>query len=457
MLLLLQDFHPPIVWRQPVWHDGGPWEAMEDAAKQTRLFAGEGRVEQVVGLVVEGRGLKAGIGSVVTILASSGRTLPGEVVGFRDGRIVVMPYGDTAGVCEGDRIRLLESEPAAIVGDGFLGRVVDGLGQPIDGKGPLGPCIDYPLYGKPINPMERRPVEEFLDVGISAINLMTPVGRGQRVAIMAGSGVGKSVLMGMMTRYTEADVIIIGLIGERGREVKDFVDKTLGKEGMERAVVVASASDSPPLVRMRGAYQATALAEYYRDQGKDVLLIIDSITRFAMSSRDVGLSAGEAPTNRGYTSSFFVKIPVLLERAGAVEGKGSITGLYTTLVEGDDMNDPVGDTVRSIVDGHIVLSRDLANRGHYPAIEVLGSVSRVASDVVGPDHLALRSRLQGLMSTYRQSEDMIAIGAYNRGTNAQIDEAMDLKPKIDDLLRQNVDMKCSYGVSLNRLKALFMG
>jgi len=305
--------------------------------------------------------------------------------------------------------------------------------------------------------MERRPVEEFLDVGISAINLMTPVGRGQRVAIMAGSGVGKSVLMGMMTRYTEADVIIIGLIGERGREVKDFVDKTLGKEGMERAVVVASASDSPPLVRMRGAYQATALAEYYRDQGKDVLLIIDSITRFAMSSRDVGLSAGEAPTNRGYTSSFFVKIPVLLERAGAVEGKGSITGLYTTLVEGDDMNDPVGDTVRSIVDGHIVLSRDLANRGHYPAIEVLGSVSRVASDVVGPDHLALRSRLQGLMSTYRQSEDMIAIGAYNRGTNAQIDEAMDLKPKIDDLLRQNVDMKCSYGVSLNRLKALFMG
>ncbi|SCY80645.1 FliI/YscN family ATPase [Desulfoluna spongiiphila] len=437
-------------------YDNGPWEAMEDAARQTRLFSSEGRVEQVLGLVVEGRGLKAGIGSLVTILASSGRALAGEVVGFREGRVVVMPYGDIAGVCEGDRIRLSESEPAASVGDGFLGRVVDGLGHPIDGKGPLGPCQDYPLYGKPINPMQRRAVDEFLDVGISAINLMTPVGRGQRVAIMAGSGVGKSVLMGMMTRYTEAEVVIIGLIGERGREVKDFVDKTLGKEGMERAVVVAATSDSPPLVRMRGAYQATALAEYFRDQGKDVLLIIDSITRFAMSSRDVGLSAGEAPTNRGYTSSFFVKIPVLLERAGAVEGKGSITGFYTTLVEGDDMNDPVGDTVRSIVDGHIVLSRDLANRGHYPAIEVLGSVSRVASDVVGPEHLALRSRLQGLMSTYRQSEDMIAIGAYNQGSNAQIDEAIALKPKIDDLLRQNVEMKCSYGVSLNRLKALFM-
>ena len=440
-----------------VWHEGDVWAAMEDAARQTRLFSGEGRVEQVLGLVVEGRGLKAGIGSLVSIMTASGRPLSGEVVGFRGGLIVVMPYGDTTGVCEGDRIRLVDAEPSARVGDGFLGRVVDGLGEPLDGKGPLGACVEYPLYGKPINPMERRPVEEFLDVGISAINLMTPVGRGQRVAIMAGSGVGKSVLMGMMTRYTEADVIVLGLIGERGREVKDFVDKTLGPEGLQRAVVVAATSDTPPLVRMRGAYQATALAEYYRDQGKDVLLIIDSITRFAMSSRDVGLSAGEAPTNRGYTSSFFVKIPVLLERAGAVGGKGSITGFYTTLVEGDDMNDPVGDTVRSIVDGHIVLSRDLANRGHYPAIDVLGSVSRVASDVVGPDHLALRRRLQGLLSTYRQSEDMIAIGAYNQGSNAQIDESIALKPKIDELLRQNVEMKSSYGVSLNRLKALFMG
>ncbi len=439
------------------WSDEGPWEAMEAAARHTRLFAGEGRVEQVLGLVVEGRGIKAGIGSLVTILAASGRTLSGEVVGFRGGRIVVMPYGDTAGVCEGDRIRLMDAEPSARVGESFLGRVVDGLGHPLDGKGPLGPCVDYPLYGTPINPMERRPVDEFLDVGISAINLMTPVGRGQRVAIMAGSGVGKSVLMGMMTRYTEAEVVVIGLIGERGREVKDFVEKTLGPEGMRRAVVVAATSDTPPLVRMRGAYQATALAEFFRDQGKDVLLIIDSITRFAMSSRDVGLSAGEAPTNRGYTSSFFIKIPVLLERAGAVGPRGSITGFYTTLVEGDDMNDPVGDTVRSIVDGHIVLSRALAHKGHYPAIDVLGSVSRVASDVVGPDHLALRSRLQGLMSIYRESEDMIAIGAYNRGSNAQIDEAIALKPKIDELLRQHVEVKSSYGVSLNRLKALFMG
>ena len=435
-------------------HDS-PWQAMASAVKSARLFSVEGRVEQVVGLVVEGRGLKAGIGSTVLIHSSVGRSIDGEVVGFRQGRVVVMPYGDTTGICEGDRMAMVDTEPAAPVGDGFLGRVVDGLGHPIDGMGPLGEVIEYPLYGRPINPMQRRAVDEFLDVGISAINLMTPIGRGQRVAIMAGSGVGKSVLMGMMTRYTEAEVVIIGLIGERGREVKDFVEKTLGSEGRKRAVVVAATSDTPPLVRMRGAYQATALAEYFRDQGKDVLLIIDSITRFAMSSRDVGLSAGEAPTNRGYTSSFFVKIPILLERAGAVEGKGSITGFYTTLVEGDDMNDPVGDTVRSIVDGHIVLSRDLANRGHYPAIEVLGSVSRVASDVVGPDHLALRSRIQDLMAAYRDSEEMINIGAYTRGSNPRIDEAIELKPRIDELLRQKVEMKSSYGVSLNLLKALF--
>jgi flagellum-specific ATP synthase len=293
-----------------------------------------------------------------------------------------------------------------------------------------------------------------MDVGIGAINAMIPLGRGQRVAIMAGSGVGKSVLMGMMTKHTAAEVIVIGLIGERGREVKDFVHDTLGPEGLQKAVVVAATSDSPPLVRMRGTYLATTIAEYFRDQGKDVLLMIDSITRFAMSSRDVGLAAGEPPTSRGYTPSFFVQIPVLLERAGSVEGRGSITGLYTVLVEGDDMNDPVGDTVRSIVDGHIVLSRKLANKGHYPAIEILGSVSRVMKDVSDEEHLKIRQKIVDIMASYRDAEDMISIGAYQKGSSPEIDEAVRLMPRINAFLRQGIPEKVSAEKALDELKAV---
>jgi flagellum-specific ATP synthase len=341
------------------------------------------------------------------------------------------------------------------VGRGFLGRVVDGLGRPIDGKGPIAADARYPLHGRPINPMEREPIRQLMDVGIGAINIMVPLGRGQRVAIMAGSGVGKSVLMGMMTRHTAADVTVIGLIGERGREVGDFVAQTLGAEGMRQAVVVAATSDAPPLVRMRGAYLATTLAEYFRDQGKNVLLIVDSITRFAMSSRDVGLAAGEPPTSRGYTPSFFAQIPVLLERAGNLQGRGSITGIYTVLVEGDDMNDPVADTVRSLVDGHIVLSRKLANRGHYPAIEVLESVSRVMRDIIDPQHLALRSKAVEVLATFQSAEDMIAIGAYSDGSDPQIDQAKKLMPRIKQLLTQDIDQRVSYGEGLQAMKALF--
>ncbi|WP_459924558.1 FliI/YscN family ATPase [Desulfatiferula olefinivorans] len=430
------------------------WDSYHHAVDNCLSIRLEGRVVKVVGLIVEAVGLNTGVGSLCTIRTEGREAILAEVVGFRDDRVLLMPYGDVRGIRAGSRIVLLEKGPEAEVGEGYLGRVIDGMGQTLDGGPPIVPDARYPLYGKPLNPMERKPITELMDVGVAAINTMIPLGRGQRVAIMAGSGVGKSVLMGMMAKHTEADVTVIGLVGERGREVKDFVENNLGEAGLKKSVVVAATSDMPPLIRMRGAYLATALAEYFRDRGKHVLLIIDSITRFAMSSRDVGLSAGEPPTNRGYTSSFFVRIPILLERAGNLEGGGSITGIYTVLVEGDDLNDPVGDTVRSIVDGHIVLSRKLANRGHYPAIEVLESVSRVARDVAGPEHLALREKLIRLLSAYAGSEDMITIGAYAKGSNPLIDQAIALKPKIDEVLRQPIDRMDNLAVSLNKLKAV---
>ncbi|MFO7748847.1 MAG: FliI/YscN family ATPase, partial [Desulfobacteraceae bacterium] len=365
-----------------------------------------------------------------------------------------MPYGSIRGISPGSRIIPLADTPEAEVGDAFLGRVVDGMGVPLDGKGAIRASARYPLYGKPINPMERQSIREPMDVGINAINTMITLGRGQRVAIMAGSGVGKSVLMGMMTKHSAADVVVIGLIGERGREVKDFVDDTLGREGMKRSVVVAATSDSPPLVRIRGAYLATTIAEYFRDQGKNVILMVDSITRFAMSSRDVGLAAGEPPTSRGYTPSFFVQIPVLLERAGAVENSGSITGIYTVLVEGDDLNDPVGDTVRSIVDGHIVLSRDLANKGHYPAIDVLASVSRVMRDVAAPEHVKVRGEAIEIISAYRSAEDMISIGAYVDGSDPKIDQAKQLMPAVNDFLKQDMGRKCQLSLGVSELSSI---
>ncbi|MBF0233656.1 MAG: FliI/YscN family ATPase [Desulfamplus sp.] len=414
----------------------------------------EGKITKVIGLIAEGDGLGLGIGSLCTIKNDHGSEIRAEVIGFKEEKVLLMPYGDMRGIGPGSRIIPLADLPLADVGDGLLGRVVDGMGNPIDGKGSFYPTAKYSLYGKPMNPMERKSIDEPLDVGISAINVMITLGRGQRVAIMAGSGVGKSVLMGMMTKHTSADVTVIGLIGERGREVKDFVNHTLGSEGMKSSVVVAATSDTPPLVRMRGAYLATTIAEYFRDQGKHVLLIIDSITRFAMSSRDVGLAAGEPPTSRGYTPSFFVQIPVLLERVGYVEGSGSITGIYTVLVEGDDLNDPVGDTVRSIVDGHIVLSRDIANKGHYPAIDVLASVSRVFRDVAKPDHVQLRQQAIDIMATYRGAEDMISIGAYVDGSNPRIDRAKKLMPSIDNFLRQDMNRRIDLETGIAELTSV---
>lgn len=427
------------------------WQGYDEAVDACTCTRLEGKITQVVGLVAEGHGLGMSIGSLCTIENEHRNGIMAEVVGFKDDRVLLMPYGDTLGIKPGSRICFLDNNPKVCVGDALIGRVVDGMGRPIDGKGELRLDHQYPLYGTRINPMQRKPIREFMDVGISAINTMVPLGQGQRIAIMAGSGVGKSVLMGMMTRHAKADVIIIGLIGERGREVKDFVEENLGAEGMKRAVVIAATSDSPPLVRMRGAYLSTTCAEYFRDQGKNVLLIMDSITRFAMSSRDVGLAAGEPPTTRGYTPSFFAQIPVLLERAGTVRGKGSITGIYTVLVEGDDLNDPVGDTVRSIVDGHIVLSRKLANRGHYPAIDVLESVSRVMRDVVSPDHIKLRTKAVEALATHRDAEDMITIGAYVKGSDPRVDYAIKVMPKLNGLLRQDIDQVTPYEAGIKKL------
>ncbi len=422
------------------------------AVDEVKTMRPEGRISQVVGLIAEGDSLGLGIGGLCSIINDHGQEIKAEVVGFKQEKALFMPYGDIRGISLGSRILPVSASPMVGVSDQLLGRVIDGMGNPIDSKGSIEATTEYYLYGKPVGPMERKPIKEALDVGVGAINSMITLGKGQRLAIMSGSGVGKSVLMGMMTKHTSADVVVIGLIGERGREVKDFVNDTLGEEGLKRAVVVAATSDAPPLTRIRGAYLATTIAEYFRDQGKNVLLMVDSITRFAMSSRDVGLAAGEPPTTRGYTPSFFVQIPVLLERAGSLESGGSITGIYTVLVEGDDLNDPVGDTVRSIVDGHIVLSRDLANRGHYPAIDILASVSRVMRDVSEPDHMALREKAINVMASYKNAEDMITIGAYVDGSDPQVDLAKKLMPRVNQFLRQTMGSKVDYKASVKGLK-----
>ncbi len=415
----------------------------------------EGRISKVIGLVAEGDSLGLSVGSLCLIRGDYGKKIKAEVIGFKDNKALLMPYGDIRGISSGSRIIPLADAPVVKVGEELLGRVMDGMENLIDGKEELNLTEEYPLYGKAMNPLKRKQIKDPVDVGVKAVNTMMTLGKGQRVCIMAGSGVGKSMLMGMMTKHTDADVIVIGLIGERGREVKDFINEILGEKGLEKSVVIAATSDAPPLVRMRGAYVATAIAEYFRDQNKDVLLLIDSITRFAMSSRDVGLAAGEPPTSRGYTPSFFVQIPVLLERAGYVEKGGSITGIYTVLVEGDDINDPVGDTVRSIVDGHIVLSRELANKGHYPAIDVLASISRVMRDVTDSEHMKLRDKAIDLIATYKSAEDMIAIGAYADGSDAKIDKAKKYIPAINRFLCQDMGTKVNLVKGIKELKKVF--
>ena len=377
-----------------------------------------------------------------------------EVVGFRDNRILLMPLGDLRGVGPGSLISAT-GEPAVVkVGSGLLGRVLDGLGMPMDGKGPLNAHDAYPLYAEPLNPLERARIRDPLDVGVKAINGCFTAAKGQRLGVFAGSGVGKSTLLGMMARNTSADVSVIALIGERGREVKEFIEKDLGEDGLKRSVVVAATSDQAPLVRLRGAYMATAIAEYFRDQGKDVILMMDSLTRFAMAQREVGLSVGEPPTTKGYTPSVFTLLPKLLERAGSSEGGGSITGFYTVLVENDDFNEPISDAARAILDGHIMLSRDLAAQNHYPSIDILHSVSRCMGDVVSKEHMDGARRLVSIMATYRRSEDLINIGAYEKGSSHEIDLAIDMIDRINAFLRQNIDEKVDFEQSIQGLAHL---
>jgi flagellum-specific ATP synthase len=400
---------------------------------------------------VEATGPGAPVGSLCRI-GGHARGVPAEVVGFRTGRVLLMPLGDVAGIAPGERVVLERERPLAPVGAGMLGRIVDGLGSPLDGGGPIEAEDEYPLYGARLNPLDRRPIHEPLDLGIRAINALVTCGRGQRLGIFAGSGVGKSALLGMIARYTRAEVNVIGLVGERGREVREFVERDLG-DGLRRSVVVAATSDQPPLVRIHGAFLATTIAEHFRDQGRDVLLMMDSLTRVAMAQREVGLSVGEPPSARGYTPSVFALLPRLLERAGQGP-QGSMTGLYTVLVEGDDMNEPIADTARSLLDGHVALSRRLASEGHYPAIDVLGSLSRVMADVVPPEQEELARRVRGWLATHRDAEDLINIGAYAAGASAVIDEAVARLPAITAFLRQPLHVPATLAESVAALGAL---
>lgn len=398
-----------------------------------------GKVTRVVGLIAEGQGIRPPVGSVCHLLPEDrdSAPIPAEVVGFKEGRCLFMPYGDMRGIRPGSLIKNSASPPHFPVGPGLLGRTLDAFGEPMDGRGAIEPESFAALYRDPPNPMERPRIDQPLDVGVRAINGLLTLAKGQRVGIMAGSGVGKSTLMGMMARYTKADINVIGLVGERGREVVEFIERDLGPEGMARSVVIVATSDKSPLIRMRAAFAATAVAEYFRDQGLDVLLMMDSVTRFAMAGREVGLAAGEPPTRGGYTPSVFAQLPQLLERAGK-SSVGSITGIYTVLVDGDDFTEPIADAVRSILDGHIVLTRELADQAHFPAIDVLKSISRLRSEVVQREDIESGRTVLRLMSSYKRVEDMVNIGAYQKGASADIDRAIAMQGPINAFLQQHV-------------------
>ncbi|MDR1296492.1 MAG: FliI/YscN family ATPase [Deltaproteobacteria bacterium] len=421
--------------------------------KSAPPLALEGRVTKVAGLVIEGDGPAASVGEVVGIQLSDQSMLEAEVVGFKDRTIQLMPIGDMTGLTPGSRIMASGRQPSVDVGPTMLGRVLDGRGRPMDNLPPFETEASYPLKARAGNPLSRQRITLPMDVGVRAINSLLTIGRGQRVGIFAGSGVGKSTLMGMIARHMRADVNVIALIGERGREVREFIEKDLGPEGLKRSVVVAATSEQPALVRMRGAYVGTAVAEYFRDRGQNVILMMDSATRFAYAAREVGLSVGEPATTRGYTPSVFAMLPQLLERAGAWGG-GSITGLYTVLVEGDDMNEPVADSMRSILDGHFVLRRELAARNQYPALDILSSISRLMVDLADPEHLAAAARFKDILSVYQHNEDMINIGAYQKGTSPEVDQAIAYHPRFMEFLRQAFDQPSDLEASKAALLAV---
>ncbi len=440
-------------------------------------WAVTGRLTRVAGLVMEAVGIKAPVGSVCVVSLPGGNTVDAEVVGFSGDRLLLMPSTDVYGVHPGARVALVDAEPLpqqqqgrAIqllrrrthdrvkhvpVGPELLGRVIDGNGRPLDGLGPLNLVERAPLQSRPVNPLTRAPISQTLDVGVRAINSLLPVGRGQRMGLFAGSGVGKSMLLGMMARYTTADVNVVGLIGERGREVKEFIEQILGEEGIARSVVVAAPADTPPLSRLQGAAYATAIAEYFRDQGKSVLLIMDSLTRYAQAQREIALAVGEPPATRGYPPSVFAKLPQLVERAGnGSEGGGSITAFYTVLAEGDDQMDPIADSARAILDGHIVLSRMLADSGHYPAIDIEASISRAMPALLNQHEIDFVRRFKHLYSRYQRSRDLISVGAYVRGSDPELDEAIVMYPRLEAFLRQSIGQRIDLASSRAQLESL---
>ena len=422
-------------------------------AKAARTTLPEGRVEHLVGMLVEVGGIAAAIGSQLETRID-GRPLGLEVVGFRRGHVLTAPLGSTAGLKPGALVRARPSAAVAAVGPALLGRVIDAFGEPLDGLPPP-PCGSRaPLKNEAPEPFSRRPVATPLETGVAAIDALLPLGRGQRIGLFAGTGVGKSTLLGMLCRHTSADVIVVGLVGERGREVGDFVRGALGAEGLARSVVVAATGDAPPLVRVRGAFRATAIAEHFRAQGKHVLLLMDSVTRFAMALREATLAAGEPPLTKGYTPSVFAALPALLERAGNDSGPGSITAIYTVLVEGDDLQDPVADAVRGILDGHIVLSRHLADRGVFPAIDLLKSVSRVVHDITTEPHQRAIATIRDRAAAYADASDLIQIGAYIPGSDPRVDTARDAMPKVEGLVRQKLTERTDRSLAIERALAI---
>lgn len=416
-----------------------------------------GKVTQVIGLTVESEGPDASVGDVCYIYPyKSAKPLKAEVVGFRDNKVILMPLGDLQAVGPGCEVVGTGKPLSVKVGYELLGKVLDGLGQPLDSSFLPSRMTHYSTHNIPSNPLKRPRVLEPISVGIRAIDGLLTVGKGQRVGIFAGSGVGKSTLLGMIARNTSADVNVIALIGERGREVLDFIERDLGPEGLARSVVIVATSDQPALIRIKGAMIATSIAEFFRDRGLNVMLMMDSVTRFAMAQREVGLAVGEPPATRGYTPSVFAMLPKLLERSGT-NPKGSITAFYTVLVDGDDMNEPIADAVRGILDGHIVLNRNLANKGHFPAIDILASVSRVMKEIVPPEHQDAAQFLNQLLSVYKDSEDLINIGAYQRGSNPEIDMSLKYIQAINDFTRQKVDEKVTFMQVQERLLSEFSG
>lgn len=417
---------------------------IRQALKIGDLYTHIGQIEQMVGMTIEAKGLTCSIGDVCEImLESRDKSMIAEVVGFKSDKVLLMPYGDTSGIGYGATVRNLNRKMTIKVSNSLIGRTINALGEPIDGKEPIFNGIDYEINGAAANPLARPRISTQIEMGVRAIDGMLTIGKGQRMGIFAGSGVGKSTLMGMLARNVKADVNVIALVGERGREVVEFINRDLGEEGAKRSVLVVATSDQPAMMRSKCALTATAIAEFFRDQGNDVLLMMDSLTRFAMAQREIGLSVGEPPVARGYPPSIYTALPKLLERSGNFE-KGSITGIYTVLVEGDDANEPISDTVRGIIDGHIMLSRKIAMQNHYPAIDVLASVSRLMSDIATPNHKRLAGRFRNLLSLYRDNQDLISIGAYKPGGNPELDFAVQHIDKMNKFLQQRVDERTAF-------------